>query len=103
MQDDPGNSDIDPPADSCGSEKFSAADSGENFIRSNLKRIGTASIDVLLEPALLLEFPDKQHGLVGGPRAELRDDVDQRTFDVLRHPFGVAADIDIGAFGEPAP
>jgi hypothetical protein len=34
MQDDPGNSDTDAPADLNRREKFSAMDSGENFIRS---------------------------------------------------------------------
>jgi hypothetical protein len=39
------------------------------------------SIDVLLEPAFLLEFSDEQNRLVGGARAELCDDIDQRAFD----------------------
>jgi len=46
---------------------------------------------------------DKQHGLVGRARTELGDDIDQRTFDVLGHSLGVAADIDVRALGEPGP
>jgi hypothetical protein len=87
-------------------KKFFGLDSLENFIRSHLKRIGpepVPSVHILLEPAFLLEFPDKADGLISGTRAELRDDVDQRTLDILRHPLGVAADIDVGATGEPGP
>ena len=87
-------------------KKFSGLDSRENFIRSHLKRIEAElvpSVHVLLEPAFLLEFPDKADGLIGGARAELRDDIDQRTLDILRHPLGIAADIDVGATGEPGP
>jgi hypothetical protein len=87
-------------------ETFYAPDSGENFIRWHLKRIGlepVPSVYVLLEPAFLLEFPDKADRFIGGTRAELRDDIDQRALDIFRHPFGVAADIDVGAIGEPCP
>src|ERR1700739_513745 len=31
------------------------------------------------------------------------DDVDQAAFNILAHPFGIAADINIGALGEPGP
>src|SRR5665213_4266417 len=61
------------------------------------------SIHVLLEPAFPFEFRDEADGLVGGTRAELRDDIDQRAFDIFRHPLGVAADINVAAFGEPGP
>src|SRR3954466_1402421 len=44
---------------------------------------GPDSVDVLLEASLLLEVGDEQHRLVGRPRAELRNDIDQRAFDVL--------------------
>jgi hypothetical protein len=39
IQDDMGNSDSGTPADSCHRRKFSTLDSGENFIRSDLKRL----------------------------------------------------------------
>src|ERR1700676_915498 len=97
------NSDANSPADCNSSLKFSAPDSGENFIRSDLRRFGTGSIDVLLEPALFLEFPDKADGLIGGARAELRDDINERALDILGHPLGVAADIDVRAVGQPRP
>src|ERR1700681_2370510 len=41
---------------------------------------------ILLEPAFLFEFPDKADGLLGRPCAELRDDINQRALDILRHP-----------------
>src|SRR5580704_12396232 len=57
-------------------------------------------INVQLEPPLLLELPDEAHGLVGRPGAELGHDIDQRALHVLGHALGIAADIDMGAFGE---
>src|SRR3981081_3907171 len=67
------------------------------------KLMGTVSVDVLLEPILFLEFRDKADGLVGRTCTELRDDIDQRAFDIFRHPLGVAADINVRAFGQPRP
>src|SRR5262249_25488035 len=61
------------------------------------------SVDVLLEPALLLELPDKADRLVSGTRAELGNNIDQRAPDVFRHAFGVAADIDMCAVRKPCP
>ena len=58
-------------------------------------------VDVLLIPALLLQLRDERDRLIGGARAVLRHDVDQRALDILRHPLGVAADIDMRAVGEP--
>jgi hypothetical protein len=43
MQDVMGNSDMNAPTDSLRREKFSAMDSDENFIRSNLRLIETGS------------------------------------------------------------
>src|SRR5215207_445333 len=80
LQEGPRNSDTDPPADSLSSEKFSRPDSNENFIRADLIQLEpeiTGLVDVLLEPALLLEFRHEEDGLVGGASAKLGDDVDQ--------------------------
>ena len=33
----------------------------------------------------------------------LGSDIDQCTFNVLGHPLGIAADIDVGTFGKPCP
>jgi hypothetical protein len=55
-------------AQSDGSRKFPDAQSAENFIRSYLRLIemeSVPSVDVLLEPPLLLEFRNEAHGLVG--------------------------------------
>src|SRR5882672_10521128 len=115
LQEGPRNSDTDPPLDSLSSEKFSRPDFGENFIRADLIQLELVNwnlgvtivtpglIDVLLEPALLLEFRDKQHGLVGGPGTALGDDIDQRALAILCHPLGVAADVDVGALRQPRP
>jgi hypothetical protein len=49
-------------------KNFSATDSGENFIRSDFlcpEPVPRRLIDVLLEPAILLEFPDEANGIVG--------------------------------------
>src|SRR6266403_286842 len=83
--------------------KFSAGDSGENFIRSYLRLIGTASINVLLEPALLFEFPNEADGLIGRAGAKLRDDIDQCALHILCHPLGIAADIEMRALCKPGP
>src|SRR6185436_16181370 len=101
-QERPRNSDAGAPPASLSGEKFSAPRSTRNIIRSSLSWIDR-SIHVELEPAPLLEFPDEDDRLVGRARAELGDDVDKRPLDVLGHPLGVAADVDVGAFGEPGP
>src|SRR5215472_1745025 len=62
-----------------------------------------ASIHVLLIAALLLELVHEGDRLVAGARTVLCDDVDQRALDVLGHALGVAADIDVGALGQPRP
>ena len=62
-----------------------------------------ALIDILLESALFLELGNERNRLFGRARAELCDDIDQRTLDVLGHSLGVATDIDMGALGQPAP
>src|SRR4051812_1497188 len=62
-----------------------------------------ASVHVLLIAALLLEIGHERDGLIGRACTVLRHDVDQRDFDVLRHPLGVAADIDMRAVGKPHP
>ena len=60
-------------------------------LRPHAKRLMSARlVHVLLESALFLEVADKGDGLVGRTRAELRDDIDQRPFDVFRHAFGIA-------------
>ena len=51
--------------------------SGEN-VRMTL-------VDVLLVAALLLQVRHEGDGLIGGSRAVLRHDVDQRALGVLRH------------------
>src|SRR5580704_2029847 len=63
----------------------------------------TPSIDVLLVATFPLEFPDETHGLIRGARAVLGNDIHQRALDVPRHPLGIAADIDMRAFGKPRP
>jgi hypothetical protein len=60
-----------------------------------------ASIDVLLIAALLLEIGDEGDRLIGRAYAVLGDDLDQRALDVLGHALGIAADIDVGAVGDP--
>src|ERR1700726_19440 len=92
--------------ESRGSQEFSATARFKNFILTHLTRIGrgsVSSVDVLLEPALFLEFRDEGNGLIGRTRAELRDDIDQRPLDILRHALGVAADVEIGSLREPRP
>src|SRR3954454_23194733 len=64
---------------------------------------GTGSIDVLLEAPLPFQLCHEQHSFVGAPRAELCDDIDQRPFDVFRHPLGVSTDIHVSTFGQPRP
>ena len=83
--------------------KYSNERSVENFFSSGFSRVGTNSIDILLEPAFLLEFPDKSDGLIGRARAEFRYDIDQRAFDILRHPLGISTNVDMCAFGKPCP
>src|SRR6202021_4313199 len=102
MQDHGRNSDTSGSPGSDRSEIFSGSDSDENFIRSGFPKL-QRSINVLLEPTFLFEFPDEADGLIGAACTELRHDIDQRAFDILCHPFGVAADVDIGAFGQPGP
>jgi hypothetical protein len=67
-QDGPRNSDTAPPSASLSGEKFSTVDSRENFIRLDLRRIGTGvgvSVHVLLESTLLLEsLVEMAHRLV---------------------------------------
>src|SRR5438105_12890412 len=82
-QDDPKNSDMTSLRDYDDSQKFSARNSHENFIRSCLTEPKPSLVNVLLEPAVPLEFSDKADGLIGRTRAELRDDIDQRTFDIF--------------------
>jgi hypothetical protein len=60
-------------------------------------------IDVLLEAALLFQLANEAHGLVGGTGTMLRDDIHERAFDVLCHPLGIAADVDMRAFRKPRP
>jgi hypothetical protein len=60
-------------------------------------------INVLLEPSLFFEFSDEADGLIRRSRSVLRHDIDEGAFDVPRHPFGIAADIDMRAFCEPRP
>src|SRR5215472_11931411 len=61
------------------------------------------SVDIGLVAAGLLEVGDEGDRLVGGARAESCDHVDERALHVLRHVFGVAADVDVRAFGDPSP
>jgi hypothetical protein len=58
-------------------------------------------VDVLLITALLFQLRHEGDRLIGGARAVLRHDVDQRALDVLRHALGVAADVNMRAVGEP--
>jgi hypothetical protein len=82
-----------------------------NFIRSNchirepvpLEYQIHTSIDVLLKTASLLELCDKVDGFVGRARPVLRHNVYQRALDVFRHSLGIAADVNMRAFGEPRP
>src|SRR5690349_428666 len=61
------------------------------------------SVDVLLEPALLLQVRNEAHGLGRGARAVVRNDIHQRALDVLGHAFGIAANIEMRALREPGP
>src|SRR5690242_9214868 len=72
------------------------------FVPSQMPGSPNNSIHVLLEPALLLELRHKCDGFIGRAGTELGDDVDQRALDVLGHPLGVAADIEMRAFGKPS-
>ena len=58
-------------------------------------------VDVLLVAALPFQLRHERDRLIGRARAVLRHDVDQRALDVLRHALGVAANVDVGAIGEP--
>jgi hypothetical protein len=74
------------------------------FSRSGTGSAGmpdTALVNVLLEAAFFLEVADKADRFIGRTRAMLGDDVDQRTLNVLRHSLGIAADVDVSAFGKP--
>jgi hypothetical protein len=84
-------------------EKFSAAKGHGNPIQPDLTELEPESIDVQLEPALLLEFPDKADRLIGGTRAELHDDIHQGALDVFGHALGIATDIDMRTLGKPGP
>jgi len=71
----------------------------ESFFSAEKLRM--ALVDVLLVAALPFQLRHERDRLIGGARAMLRHDVDQRALDILRHPLGVAADIDMRAVGEP--
>src|SRR5712691_5967901 len=75
---------------------------GESRAEPTYDSVGR-SVDVLLVAALPLEVGDEGDRLVDRARAVLGDDVDQRALDVAGHALGVAADIDVGAVGEPGP
>src|SRR5262245_64726271 len=63
---------------------------------------GQRSIDVLLIATLFLEIGDEGDGLVDRSRAVRGDQIDQCALHVLTHGDG-AADIDVGAVGDPRP
>ena len=65
--------------------------------------MASASIHILLIAAAFLELGHERDGFVGRAHAEGRDDIDERRFDILGHALGIAADIDVGAVGEPGP
>ncbi len=76
------------------------------FLSSGTRVCGiqdTSSIDVLLVPALFLEFAHKADSLISGASAVLSNDVHQRALDILGHPLGVTTDIDMRAFCKPGP
>src|SRR6516165_2120036 len=60
------------------------------------------SIDVLLVATLSLEVGDEGDSLVGRSRAVRGDQIHQSALYVLAHGYG-AADIDVGAVGDPRP
>src|SRR5262245_20595400 len=60
-------------------------------------------VNVLLVTAFALEIGDEGDRLVHAARAVLRHDVHQRDLHVLGHALGVAADVNVGAVGEPRP
>src|SRR5262245_9713736 len=70
-----------------------------------LRAVGTgrSSIDVLLKAAGFLELADEMRRLVRAARAVLRDDIDERTFDVLGHALGVATDVNVRTFSDAGP
>src|SRR5690349_24798938 len=90
-------------------ESFRETPRSGNFIRSTWNRLEPIPepirplIDVRLESAGLLEIGHKGDRLVGRTRAELRDDIDHGTLDVLGPALGIAADVDVGALGKPGP
>src|SRR5262249_49093634 len=61
------------------------------------------SIDVGLITAGLLEVGHEGDRLVSAARADRRDHVDERALHVLRHVFGVAADVNVSAVCDPGP
>src|SRR5262249_36440579 len=61
------------------------------------------SIYVLLVAPGFFQIGDERNRLVGSARAVCGDDLDPRGLDVLGHAFGIAADIDVRAVGEPSP
>src|SRR5215471_14585748 len=61
-----------------------------------------SSIDVLLVAPLFLELGDEGDGLVDRSRAMRSGHIDKRALHVLAHGYG-AADIDMGAVGDPRP
>src|SRR5882672_7143998 len=63
----------------------------------------SASIDILLVAAALLEFGYERNRLVGFARTMGRHDVDQRALDVLGHSLAIAADVNVSALGKPSP
>src|SRR5262249_12285135 len=61
------------------------------------------SIYVLLIAADLFQIGDESNGLIARARAVRGDDLDPGALHILGHALGVAADVDVGAFGEPRP
>src|SRR5215831_10534413 len=61
-----------------------------------------SSVNVGLKPPALLQVAHEGDGLARTAAALLGDDVHQRPLDVLAHAHG-AADVDMGAVGEPLP
>src|SRR5579864_6603032 len=67
-----------------------------------IDQLGRRSVDVGVVAVIFLQFGKERDRLIDTARAMGRDHVHQGALDVLAHGDG-AADIDMGAFGEPGP